>query len=125
MRAKGLLAADRAKKGMSGTSDPYVVVHSTNGARAKTSVKKATINPEWDETLEINVYDAAVPLLTLILALILTPALSPTPTLTLSLTLTLIHPGAAGTALGAGRRGGAARAGRAGHGAACYGSGSG
>ena len=63
MRAKGLLAADRAKKGMSGTSDPYVVVHSTNGARAKTSVKQATINPEWDETLEINVYDAEVPLL--------------------------------------------------------------
>ena len=63
MRAKGLVAADRAKKGVAGTSDPYVVVHSTNGARAKTSVKKATINPEWDETLEINVYDAAVPLL--------------------------------------------------------------
>ena len=91
VRAKGLLAADRAKKGMSGTSDPYVVVHSTNGARAKTSVKQATINPEWDETLEINVYDAAVPLLTLILALILTPTLTPTPTptLTLSLSLTL------------------------------------
>ena len=89
MRAKGLVAADRAKKGVAGTSDPYVVVNSTNGARAKTSVKKATINPEWDETLEINVYDAAVPLLTLILALILTPTLTPTPTLTLSLTLTL------------------------------------
>ena len=63
MRAKGLVAADRAKKGVAGTSDPYVVVHSTNGARAKTSVKQATINPEWDETLEINVYDAEVPLL--------------------------------------------------------------
>ena len=46
MRAKGLVAADRAKKGKAGTSDPYVVVQSTNGAKGKTSVKRRPIpNP--------------------------------------------------------------------------------
>ena len=57
LRAKGLMAADKG-----GKSDPYVVVQSTNGAKAKTSVKKSTLSPEWDETLEINVYDAQAPI---------------------------------------------------------------
>ena len=43
MRAKGLVASDRAKKGKAGASDPYVVVQSTNGAKGKTSVKKALV----------------------------------------------------------------------------------
>jgi Ca2+-dependent lipid-binding protein len=38
------MAADRAKKGRAGTSDPYVVVQSTNGAKGKTSVN--TPHPE-------------------------------------------------------------------------------
>ena len=46
MRAKSLVAADRAKKGKAGASDPYVVVQSTNGAKGKTSVKRRPIpNP--------------------------------------------------------------------------------
>ena len=57
VRATGLLAADKG-----GTSDPYVVVQSAGGKRAKTSVKKKTLEPEWDETLELSVLDAAAPL---------------------------------------------------------------
>jgi Ca2+-dependent lipid-binding protein len=57
VRATGLLAADRG-----GTSDPYVVVQSAGGKKAKTSVKKRTLDPEWDETLELSVYDASAPL---------------------------------------------------------------
>ena len=57
VRATGLLAADKG-----GTSDPYVVVQSAGGKRAKTSVKKKTTEPEWDETLELSVLDAAAPL---------------------------------------------------------------
>ena len=57
VRATGLLAADRG-----GTSDPYVVVQSAGGKKAKTSVKKRTLDPEWDETLELSVYDVSAPL---------------------------------------------------------------
>ena len=57
VRATGLLAADKG-----GTSDPYVVVQSAGGKKAKTSVKKKTLDPEWDETLELSVLDAAAPL---------------------------------------------------------------
>jgi Ca2+-dependent lipid-binding protein len=57
VRATGLLAADRG-----GTSDPYVVVQSAGGKKAKTSVKKRTLDPEWDEMLELSVYDASAPL---------------------------------------------------------------
>ena len=57
VRATGLLAADKG-----GTSDPYVVVQSAGGKKAKTSVKKKTLEPEWDETLELSVLDAAAPL---------------------------------------------------------------
>ena len=67
LRATGLAVADKG-----GTSDPYALVESLScsgkgGTRhcwqkKKTSVKKGTLEPEWDETLEISVYDAEVPL---------------------------------------------------------------
>ena len=57
VRATGLLAADKG-----GTSDPYVVVQSAGGKKAKTSVKKKTLEPEWDETLDLTVPDLATPL---------------------------------------------------------------
>ena len=57
LRATGLIAADKG-----GTSDPYVVVQSAGGKKEKTSVKKGTVNPFWDETLELSVFDVAAPL---------------------------------------------------------------
>ena len=57
VRATGLLSGDKG-----GSSDPYVVVQSAGGKKAKTSVKKKTLDPEWDETLELSVLDAAAPL---------------------------------------------------------------
>ena len=57
LRATSLIAADKG-----GTSDPYVVVQSGSGEKEKTSVKKGTVNPIWDETLELSVFDAAAPL---------------------------------------------------------------
>ena len=57
VRATGLLAGDK-----NGSSDPYVVVHSAGGKQAKTSVKKKTLDPEWDETLDLTVHDLAAPL---------------------------------------------------------------
>ena len=57
VRATGLLAADKG-----GTSDPFVTVLSKGSKKAKTSVKKKTLEPEWDETLELSVLDAAAPL---------------------------------------------------------------
>ena len=57
VRAKDLLAADK-----NGKSDPYVVVQSAGGKKAKTSVKKKTLEPEWDETLDLTVHDLAAPL---------------------------------------------------------------
>ena len=54
VRGSNLRAADRG-----GKSDPYVVVQVAGGKKAKTSAKKGTINPEWDETLELSVPDAA------------------------------------------------------------------
>ena len=57
VRATGLLAADK-----SGTSDPYIKLHSEGGKKAKTSVINKTVNPEWDETLDLTVHDLAAPL---------------------------------------------------------------
>ena len=57
LRATGLVAADKG-----GTSDPYVVVQSGSGKKEKTSVKKGTVSPLWDETLELSVFDVAAPL---------------------------------------------------------------
>ena len=57
LRAHGLMAADRRGPNSNGTSDPYVVVQCTSGAKGKTTVKKATLEPEWDETLELSIYD--------------------------------------------------------------------
>ena len=60
LRANNLVAADKD------TSDPYVVVHAASkwwgGKQVKTSVKKGTVNPVWNETLELGVVDAAAPL---------------------------------------------------------------
>ena len=57
VRATGLLAADK-----SGKSDPYVKVQTPGGTKAKTSVIKKTVNPEWDETVELIVPDLAPPI---------------------------------------------------------------
>ena len=57
VRATGLLAADKG-----GTSDPFVTVLSKGSKKAKTSVKKKTLEPEWDETLDLTVHDLAAPL---------------------------------------------------------------
>lgn len=57
VRATGLLAADK-----SGKSDPYVKVKSPGSKSAKTEVIKKTLNPEWDETLDLTVHDLAAPL---------------------------------------------------------------
>ena len=57
VRATGLLAGDKG-----GTSDPFVVVQSAGDKKAKTSVKKKTLDPEWEETLELSVLDAAAAL---------------------------------------------------------------
>ena len=82
LRAHGLAAADRGH-----TSDPYVVVQCTSGARGKTSVKTATLEPEWDETFAMSIFDKDIVVLTLILTLTLTLTL----TLALALTLTNEH----------------------------------
>jgi len=58
LRATSLIAGDKG-----GTSDPYVVVQSAGGKKEKTSVKKGTVSPLWDETLELSVFDVAAPLL--------------------------------------------------------------
>ena len=57
VRATGLLAGDK-----NGYSDPFVVVQSAGDKKSKTSVKKKTLDPEWEETLELSVLDAAAPL---------------------------------------------------------------
>ena len=57
LRGSNLRAADRG-----GKSDPYVVVQVAGGKQAKTSVQKGTVNPVWDETLELSVPDVAEPL---------------------------------------------------------------
>ena len=56
LRGWSLLAADKG-----GTSDPYVVVQVAGGKKEKTSVIKGTVNPVWDETLELSVPDYASP----------------------------------------------------------------
>ena len=56
LRGYSLLAGDKF-----GTSDPYVVVQAAGGKKEKTSVIKDTINPVWDETLELSVPDYASP----------------------------------------------------------------
>ena len=48
MRAKGLVAADRAKKGVAGTSDPYVVVCVAGKQIGRTETKRKTLSPEWE-----------------------------------------------------------------------------
>ena len=57
VRATGLIAGNTG-----GSSDPYVVVQSGGSKTAETSVKKLTLSPEWDETLQLSLYDAAAPL---------------------------------------------------------------
>jgi hypothetical protein len=52
LRAKDLIAADSG-----GTSDPYVRVHigDEESQGQKTTVKKKTLCPEWEETLEMRI----------------------------------------------------------------------
>ena len=57
LRATDLVAADKG-----GKSDPYMVVQAAGGKKAKTTVKKGTINPVWDETLELSVPDENAPI---------------------------------------------------------------
>ena len=54
LRGSHLRAADRH-----GKSDPYCVLQSAGGQTAKTSVKKGTLHPEWDESLELSVSDSS------------------------------------------------------------------
>ena len=53
-------AVNLAKKDIFGASDPYVVISVKTGADdlrnvRKTTVKKKTLNPVWNEEFEINV----------------------------------------------------------------------
>ena len=57
LRATDLLAADKGAK-----SDPYVVVKAAGGKKAKSSAKKGTVNPVWDETLKLSVPNANAPI---------------------------------------------------------------
>jgi potassium voltage-gated channel Eag-related subfamily H protein 7 len=62
LRGSNLMAMDKG-----GRSDPYVVVQAAGMVPAtpkkvKTSAKKGTVNPEWGETLELNVPEAPCPL---------------------------------------------------------------
>jgi len=54
LRGSHLRAADRG-----GKSDPYCVLQSAGGQKVKTSVKKGTLHPEWDESLELSVSDSS------------------------------------------------------------------
>jgi len=57
-----------------------VVVQCTSGDKGKTSVKKGTLDPEWDETIELSIYDKDIlDPLTLTLTLTLNPNPSPSP----------------------------------------------
>ena len=56
LRATNLVAAD-----LGGKSDPYLKLKAA-GKKAKTSVVKATLNPEWNETLELRVDDLSQPI---------------------------------------------------------------
>ena len=55
LRARNLLAADRG-----GTSDPYLRIHVSNdiGAAVKTTVKKKTLEPVWDESFSVRIESA-------------------------------------------------------------------
>ena len=55
LRARNLQAADRG-----GTSDPYVRIHVGNAisSEVKTSVKKKTLNPVWEESFSIRLESA-------------------------------------------------------------------
>ena len=50
-RAKGL----EAKDWMSGKSDPFVVIHA-GGQKRQSKTVKATLNPEFNEFLEFEVW---------------------------------------------------------------------
>ena len=45
LRAHGLMAADRRGPNSNGTSDPYVVVQCTSGAKGKTTVRSLVSTP--------------------------------------------------------------------------------
>eukprot|EP00966_Prymnesium_polylepis_P123543 2856363-Prymnesium_polylepis.1 len=52
-RASGLLAADTGFL-QSGKSDPYVVLTAANGASTRSQARRATLEPVWDEPLELE-----------------------------------------------------------------------
>ena len=52
--------ANLPAKDKGGVSDPYVVLHA-GSRKAKTTVQHNTVNPKWNETLEISVADATEP----------------------------------------------------------------
>lgn len=58
LRARGLRAAD-----LNGKADPYVVIATNSGQKAKTCVIHKNLNPVWNETLKLNVDDPTEPLL--------------------------------------------------------------
>jgi len=51
--------ANLPAKDKGGVSDPYVVLHVAGGKKAKTAVQRGTVNPKWNEVLELTVQDAA------------------------------------------------------------------
>uniref|UniRef100_A0A7S3B3S4 C2 domain-containing protein n=1 Tax=Haptolina ericina TaxID=156174 RepID=A0A7S3B3S4_9EUKA len=56
LRGLDLVAAD-----LNGKSDPYVKLKS-GGKKVKTHIEKATLNPVWNETLQLNVESLAEPI---------------------------------------------------------------
>ena len=60
--ATDLLAMDKAMFGGKASSDPYVKF-SCGGREVKSSTKKKTLNPVWDETLSLEVLSSEAELL--------------------------------------------------------------
>ena len=61
-KATDLLAMDKAMFGGKASSDPYVKF-SCGGREAKSSTKKKTLNPAWDEALSLEVLSSEAELL--------------------------------------------------------------
>jgi hypothetical protein len=61
-KASDLLAMDKAMFGGKASSDPYVKF-SCGGREAKSSTKKKTLNPAWDEALSLEVLSSEAELL--------------------------------------------------------------
>lgn len=57
LRAEDLRAAD-----LSGKADPYVIISTKSGEKAKSCVIRNNLNPIWNETLQLNIDDPSQPL---------------------------------------------------------------